>query len=83
MKYFSVLFLIVILFSSGIVINIDGANAEISRDYVDDRLLVKFNDNIPSHYKQGLLNKNDAVVSGEISQIGVLIIDVPPQSLNL
>jgi subtilisin family serine protease len=82
MKYFPVLFLIGILFSSGIVINIDGANAEISRDYVDDRLLVKFNDNIPSHYKQGLLNQNDAVVSSEISQIGVLIIDVPPQSLD-
>ena len=57
-------------------------NSISSENYVPDRLLVKFNDDIPAHQKQGILNQNNAVISDEISQIDVLIIDVPEQSLE-
>ncbi len=53
-----------------------------SEIYVPDRLLVKFNDDISAHQKQGILNQNNAIISDEISQIDVLIIDVPEQSLE-
>ena len=83
MNFIPVLFLFGILFSSGIVVNVDGADAQVfPENYVSDRLLVKFNENISSHHKQGLLHQNNAIVTNEIPQIGILIINVPPQSLE-
>ncbi len=76
--------LIGLLFSSSIVMNLDSAEAETvyPERYVPDRLLVKFNDDIPAHQKQGILNQNNAAITNEITQIDVLIIDVPEQSLE-
>ena len=51
--------------------SLDYAEAKIvyPEKYALDRLLVKFNDEIPAHQKQGILNQNNAVISNEISQI--------------
>jgi subtilisin family serine protease len=57
-------------------------NSVSSQMYVPDRLLVKFNDDIPAHQKHGILNENNAVIANEIEQIDVLIINVPEQSLE-
>jgi len=82
MKYFPVFFLIGILFSSGILINIDVADAQTFKNYVPNRLLVKFNDDISEKQKQGILKQNGVTVSAEIPQINILIINVPEQSLE-
>ena len=76
--------LVVLLFSTSIVMNLDYAEAETTypERYVSDRLLVKFNDDIPAHQKQGILNQNNAAITNEITQIDVLIIDVPEQALK-
>jgi hypothetical protein len=57
-------------------------NSVSSQMYVPDRLLVKFNDDIPAHQKHGILNENNAVITNEIEQIDVLIINLPEQSLE-
>jgi len=82
MKYFPVFFLIGILFSSGILINIDVADAQTFKNYVPNKLLVKFNDDISEKQKQGILKQNGVTVSAEIPQINILIINVPEQSLE-
>lgn len=70
-----------ILLFSGIVSNYASAQP-VSQEYVKDRLLVKFKDNITEHQKNGILNQNNAIKTDEISQIDVLIITVSETALS-
>lgn len=50
--------------------------------FVPNRLLVKFNDDISKNKAHGILNHNNARVTDEISQIGVLVITVPDNAID-
>ena len=83
MKIASSMFLIAILLSATIVINIDFAQAQtFPENYVKDRLLVKFKDFVSENQKNGILKQNNAIQTDEISQIDVLILNVPENALE-
>jgi subtilisin family serine protease len=83
MKIASSMFLIAILLSGTIVINIDFAHAqEFPENYVKDRLLIKFKDFVSENQKKGILKQNNAIQTDEISQIDVLILNVPENALE-
>ena len=50
--------------------------------YVPDRLLIKFNHNVPENARQSILAENGASAIDEIPQIGVKVIRVPENALE-
>lgn len=50
--------------------------------YVPDRLLIKFNQNIPQNARQSILDENGASAIDEIPQIDVKVIRVPENALR-